>query len=164
MKFKKEWTDTEYNAVVKCFSRWEKKNLIITYGRRERTTEDTYGLPYTSSSSFAMLSNTNVRAELRTDQRFNFEWLGLTTENRLVAGFSDYFENEKQIVIGTIQKRGKMAKHYVTAKQNTETITKGKSYRLIGLINDFYIVVDDKGENAIRHSSFFDEIEWNNED
>ena len=102
MKFKKEWTDTEYNAVVKCFSRWEKKNLIITYGRRERTTEDTYGLPYTSSSSFAMLSNTNVRAELRTDQRFNFEWLGLTTENRLVAGFSDYFENEKQIVIGTI--------------------------------------------------------------
>lgn len=102
MKFKKEWTDTEYNAVVKCFSRWEKSHLLITYGRRERTTEDTYGLPYTSSSSFAMLSNTNVQAELRADQRFNFEWLGLTTENKLVAGFSDYFENEKQIVIGTI--------------------------------------------------------------
>lgn len=102
MKFKKEWTETEYKAIIKAFSRWEKKNLIITYGRRERTTEDTYGLPYTSSSSFAMLSNTNVRAELRADQRFNFEWLGLTTENRLVAGFSDYFENEKQIVIGTI--------------------------------------------------------------
>ena len=102
MKFKKEWTDTEYNAVVKCFSRWEKSHLIITHGNRERTTEDTYGLPYTSSSSFAMLSNTNVRAELRADQRFNFEWLGLTTENKLVAGFTDYFENEKQIVIGTI--------------------------------------------------------------
>lgn len=102
MKFKKEWTDTEYNAVVKCFSRWEKKNLIITYGRREHTTEDTYGLPYTSSSSFAILSNTNVRAELKADQRFNFDWLGLTENNEVVAGFSDYFENEKQIVIGTI--------------------------------------------------------------
>lgn len=102
MKFKKEWTYEEHKAVIECFSKWEKSHLIITYGDRERTTEDTYGLPYTSSSSFAMLSNTNVRAELRADQRFNFEWLGLTTENRLVAGFSDYFENEKQIVIGTI--------------------------------------------------------------
>lgn len=102
MKFKKEWTYEEHKAVIECFSKWKKSHLIITYGDRKRTTEDTYGLPYTSSSSFAMLSNTNVRAELRADQRFNFEWLGLTTENRLVAGFSDYFENEKQIVIGTI--------------------------------------------------------------
>lgn len=102
MKFKKEWTDTEYNAVVKCFSRWEKSHLVITYGRRERTTEDTYGLPYTSSSEFAMLSNTNVRAELKEDRLFNFDWLGLTTENEVVAGFTDYFENEKEIVIGTI--------------------------------------------------------------
>lgn len=102
MKFKKEWTDTEYNAVVKCFSRWEKKNLIITYGCRRRTTEDTYGLPYTSSSSFAILCNTNVRAELKADQRFTFDWLGLTENNEVVAGFTDYFENEKQIVIGTI--------------------------------------------------------------
>ena len=102
MKFKKEWTETEHKAIIKAFSRWEKKNLIITYGRRERTTEDTYGLPYTSSSSFAMLSNTNVRAELKADQRFNFEWLGLTENNEVVAGFTDCFENEKQIVIGII--------------------------------------------------------------
>ena len=102
MKFKKEWTYEEHKAVIECFSKWEKSHLIITYGDRKRTTEDTYGLPYTSSSSFAMLSNTNVRAELRADQRFNFEWLGLTTENRLVAGFTDCFENEKQIVIGII--------------------------------------------------------------
>ena len=102
MKFKKEWTDTEYNAVVKCFSRWEKSHLVITYGKREHTTEDTYGLPYTSSSGFAMLSNTNVRAELKEDRLFNFEWLGLTTKNEVVAGFTDYFENEKEIVIGKI--------------------------------------------------------------
>ena len=102
MKFKKEWTEAEYKAVIRTFSRWEKSHLIITYGDRERTTEYTYGLPYTSSSSFAMLSNTNVRAELKEDRLFNFEWLGLTTENEVVAGFSDYFENEKEIVIGKI--------------------------------------------------------------
>lgn len=102
MKFKKEWTDTEYNAVVKCFSRWEKFHLVITYGKREHTTEDTYGLPYTSSSGLAMLSNTNVRAELKEDRLFNFEWLGLTTENEVVARFTDYFENEKEIVIGKV--------------------------------------------------------------
>ena len=102
MKFKKEWTEAEHNAVIKTFERWEKSHLFITYGRREHTTEDTYGLPYTSSSSFAMLSNTNVQAVLKRDRDFYFDWLGLTMENEVVAGFTDADENEKQIVIGTI--------------------------------------------------------------
>ena len=102
MKFKKEWTEAEHNAVIKTFSRWEKSHLLITYGERERTTEYTYGLPYTSSSSFAMLSNTNVQAVLKRDRDFYFDWLGLTMENQVVAGFTDADENEKQIVIGTI--------------------------------------------------------------
>lgn len=102
MKFKKEWTEAEHNSVIKTFERWEKSHLFITYGRREHTTEDTYGLPYTSSSSFAMLSNTNVQAVLKRDRDFYFDWLGLTTENEVVAGFTDYFENEKEIVIGKI--------------------------------------------------------------
>ena len=102
MKLKKELTETEINAVIRTFSRWEKSHLIITYGRRERTTEYTYGLPYTSSSSFAMISNTNVRAELKEDRNFNFDWLALTEDNEVVAGFTDNDENEKQIVIGTI--------------------------------------------------------------
>ena len=55
-------------------------------------------------------------------------------------------------------------KHYVTAIETDETITKDKTYRLLGLINDFYIVNDDKGENVIKHSSFFGEIEWNKEE
>ena len=116
MEFKKEWTWEEHKAVIKCFSRWEKSHLIITYGDRERTTEDTYGLPYTSSSSFAMLSNTNVCAELISpilnekwnlispilNEKWNFDWLALTEKNEVVAGFTDADENEKQIVIGTI--------------------------------------------------------------
>ena len=55
-------------------------------------------------------------------------------------------------------------KHYVTVKRNETEITKGKSYRLLGLINDFYIVKDNNGENVIKHSSFFGEIEWNKEE
>lgn len=101
-KFKKEWTGKEHKAVIRTFAIWEKFHLIITYGDRECTTEDTYGLPYTSSSSFAMLSNTNVRAELKEDRNFNFDWLALTENNEVVAGFTDIDENEKQIVIGNI--------------------------------------------------------------
>lgn len=55
-------------------------------------------------------------------------------------------------------------KHYITAKTSVSGITKGKSYRLLGLINDFYIIVDDKGENVIKYSSLFNEIEWNKEE
>ena len=105
MEFKKEWTEAEHKAVIKVFSRWEKSHLIITYGHRERTTEDTYGLPYTSSSSFAMLSNTNVQAELISPflgKKWNFDWLALTENNEVVAGFTDVDENEKQSIIGNI--------------------------------------------------------------
>lgn len=102
MRLKKEWTEAEYKAVIKCFSIWEKSHLVIIYGKRERTTEDTYGLPYTSSSGLAMLSNTNVQAVLKRDRAFYFDWLALTTENEVVAGFTDVDENEKQIIIGNI--------------------------------------------------------------
>ena len=53
--------------------------------------------------------------------------------------------------------------HYVTAIETNETITQRKSYRLLGIINDFYIVKDNNGENVIKHSSFFGEIQWNKE-
>lgn len=102
MKFKKEWTEKELEAVIKVFSAWERKNLVITYGRRERNTEYTYGLPYTSSSDFAMISNTNVKAVLRDDPSCTFDWITLTESNEVVAVFTDENENEKLIVIGRI--------------------------------------------------------------
>lgn len=102
MKLKKEWTEAEHKAVINMFIKWERSNLTITHGHRDRTVEDTYGLPYTSSSGFAMISNTNVMAELKEDRNFNFDWLGLTTENEVVAGFTDENENEKEIMIGKI--------------------------------------------------------------
>ena len=48
MKLKKEWTEAEHKAVINMFIKWERSNLTITHGNRKRTTEYTYGLPYTS--------------------------------------------------------------------------------------------------------------------
>lgn len=55
-------------------------------------------------------------------------------------------------------------KHYVIANKSVSGITQDKTYRLLGLINDFYIVKDNNGENVIKHSSLFGEIEWNKEE
>ena len=66
------------------------------------TTEDPYGLPYTSSSSFAMLGNTNVDAVLNKDANWHFDWLALTDEGWVIAGFENHDNEEAQIVIGGI--------------------------------------------------------------
>ena len=100
--FKKEWTEKEHKTIIKKFSNWERKNLIIVYGDRDITTEYTYGLPYTSSSGFAMISNTNVQAVLKEDKNLCFNWLALSINNEIIAGFTDNNENEKLIKIGEI--------------------------------------------------------------
>lgn len=103
-KFLKEWDNVEDTTkkIMEVFSPWEKRNLAIVYGKREQTTEDTYGLPYTSSSSFAMLGNTNVDAVLKDNTAWHFDWLALTDEGIVVAGFENHDNEEAQIVIGGI--------------------------------------------------------------
>ena len=102
--FLKEWDNVEevIRKVISVFSLWEKRNLSIVYGKRKQTTEDTYGLPYTSSSSFAMLGNTNVDAVLKNNTAWHFDWLALTDEGIVVAGFENHDNEEAQIVIGVI--------------------------------------------------------------
>ena len=102
--FLKEWDNVEevIRKVISVFSLWEKRNLSIVYGKREQTTEDTYGLPYTSSSSFAMLGNTNVDAVLKDNTAWHFDWLALTDEGWVIAGFENRNNEEAQIVIGVI--------------------------------------------------------------
>ena len=103
-KFLKELDNVEetIKKIMEVFSPWEKRNLSIVYGKREQTTEDTYGLPYTSSSSFAMLGNTNVDAVLNKDTSWHFDWLALTDEGIVVAGFENHDNEEAQIVVGWI--------------------------------------------------------------
>lgn len=76
--FKKEWTDAEHQEAIRLFARWETLNLRIVHGRRERNTEDTYGLPYTSSGGCAGVWNTNVDAVLKADERYRFDGLVIT--------------------------------------------------------------------------------------
>ena len=103
-KFLKEWDNVEETTkkIMAVFSPWEKRNLAIVYGKREQTTEDTYGHPYTSSSEFAMLGNTNVDAVLRKNAIWHFDWLALTDEGIVVAGFENRNNEEAQIVVGWI--------------------------------------------------------------
>jgi hypothetical protein len=98
-QFKPEWSDTEHAFVLRAFAKWERRNLIVTYGKRERSCCDTYGLPYTSGCGFAMLSNTNVAAELKVDRRFAFEYLAIRDDGIAVAVCRDSRDNEKYIVI-----------------------------------------------------------------
>ena len=110
MKFRNDWTNIDgftyeevEKKVINIFARWEKSNLKITRGHRERTTSDTYGLPYTSSASFAGLGcHCNVNAVLKSDENFVIYELAITEENEVVAYLTDADENEKYIVIGRL--------------------------------------------------------------
>lgn len=110
MKFRKDWETIDgftyeevKNRVTNVFAKWEKSNLIITRGRRERTTSDTFGLPYTSSGVFASLGcHCNVNAVLKSDKNYVIYELAVSEENEIVAYLTDADENEKYIVIGRL--------------------------------------------------------------
>lgn len=111
MKFLKEWNNVEgFNGVdevekrvTNIFAKWEKSNLIITSGRREKKTSDTYGLPYTSHGIFASLGlHCNVNAVLKNDTDYVAYELALTKEKEVVVYLTDSEENEKYIIIGKL--------------------------------------------------------------
>lgn len=109
-KFLNNWENVEgytfeeiQSKVINTFAKWEKSNLIITTGQRERTTSDTYGLPYTSSGSFAGLGcHCNVNAVLKADKNFVIYELAINEDLEIVAYLTDEDDNEKYIVIGRI--------------------------------------------------------------
>jgi hypothetical protein len=96
MEFKKELTENEIKRAIRLFDSWESQNLIITHGNRERTVELTYGLPYTSSSDYAMLNNTNVEA-LYPRGGYLFNGLAVSTTGQTFALLADAEERERFI-------------------------------------------------------------------
>lgn len=114
----KEWDFDDFskikNNVIKCFEKWLKENpLEITAGRKEKTTELTFGFPYTSSGICAELGNTNCQAELvlfrgtKDERRYFFRCLRLvelknseTEKHCVCAFFEDREGNEKILKIG----------------------------------------------------------------
>lgn len=102
MTYLKEWKDGIEEKVINIFSRWEKKNLVIVHGDRERTTSDTYGLPYTSSGFCAGLWNSNVDARLKTDEQWQFKGVIMTEDNKVVAIFENNENKERLEIIGEV--------------------------------------------------------------
>lgn len=110
MNFLKEWENInglDYEAITKkvykAFASWERKNLEIVHGQRERNTEYTFGLPYTSSGCHAGLGlHCNVEAVWKKDKSFVAEEIAITTENEIVVLLMNDEEEVMLIVIGTL--------------------------------------------------------------
>ena len=127
-RFLDDWEDVEemQKIILPIFSKWEKENLIITNGTRDYNVEMTYGFPYTPD--FANLWNCNVTAELKSEQDYRFQFLAVTRDDEIVAGFHHKETQEsKGIVIGyldsiiakTHAERRDILEHLVAAFQRT---------------------------------------------
>ena len=100
----KEWNNyTEQNACAERYAQKIQDHLIFINGRRERRAGDSFGLPYTSSSAYAAIWNTN--AEARTKNGLRFEGVAINENGAPVGIFTEYDENgnEKNTVFLTIQ-------------------------------------------------------------
>lgn len=92
-ELKKEWSWIETEGMISIVNQWFKENFP---GIKE-TAENFFGLPYTSSSSFAMVGNTNTHFEL--EEGYNIEYFAITNNNCLIIGCWDSEENEIQFAI-----------------------------------------------------------------
>ncbi len=98
MELLKEFDNKAIKKLIKKFSVWESENLLIVYGKRELTAEDTFGLAYTSSSTYAALWNTNVKAVSIDDSNLVFEGIGYNAEElKPVAIFTKYDSEGNEI-------------------------------------------------------------------
>lgn len=85
--FKKEWNPLEYYATMDILKNKFRKHYKIY------NIEDKFGLPYTSSSSFAMISNTNTIFEI--EKGLNLEYFVITNNSMIIAVFEDQNNNER---------------------------------------------------------------------
>ncbi len=97
MELLKDFDDTFVNRLIRKFSHWESDNLIIVHGKRESNVEDTFGLAYTSSSAYAGLWNTNVKAVSVNDNNLVFDGIGYNNNLESVAFFTRYDESGNEI-------------------------------------------------------------------
>lgn len=84
-EFKKEWSDFEIKGVKKHLQDICKEELDID-------ASDKFGLPYTSSSAYAMVSNTNSPFKIEKDIQLNH--FALTNSGQLIAVGHDYHSRE----------------------------------------------------------------------
>ena len=103
--FKKEWTDEDEKKVNHAIKKLFIMKTLTDYRGVKRSLnrwcdiEEFFGLPYTSSSSFAMISNTNTEYFIDTENQFNIEYFALTEDGKVILSAWDRKENEKYFVI-----------------------------------------------------------------
>ena len=96
---KKEWNDQEYQFVNKIITNlFRRKTLTDHRGDKKRlisltSIEDFFGLPYTSTSSFAGIWNTNTRFCLDVEEMYNIDGFALGNDNEVYIWCTDNDEN-----------------------------------------------------------------------
>ena len=105
-KFKTDWTDTDEKTVNKAIKKLFLMQTLTDHRGSKKTMytmaniEDFFGLPYTSSSSFAMVSNTNTEYYIDMEKQYNVEYFALTEDNKVILSAWNREENEKYFIIG----------------------------------------------------------------
>jgi hypothetical protein len=95
-----EWNDKEFQTVKEAIRKlFGMKRLIDLQGitrfmKDYESIELFFGLPYTSSSDFAMLSNTNTIYYLDTENKYNIDCFGLGKDGKVYIFCTDADENE----------------------------------------------------------------------
>ena len=97
MEMIKEFNTKKIKELVLHFSFWEKENLKINHGKREISSADTFGLPYTSSGDYAGLWNTNTESVLRNNHLLGFDGIGYTTDFVPMAIFTRHDEDGNEL-------------------------------------------------------------------
>ena len=96
-----EWTNEQNKKVDKEIKKLFSMKTLTDHRGNKRimytmaNIEDFFGLPYTSSSSFAGLWNTNTRYCLDTEEKYNIDGFGFGKDGKVYIFCTDNEENEK---------------------------------------------------------------------
>jgi len=105
-EFKKEWSDTDYKNINKALRKLFISKSLISHRSKAiiihtlKDIEYFFGLPYTSSSSYAMIGNTNTIYHVDIEENYNIELFAVTTDNKIILEAWDKEENSKYFIIG----------------------------------------------------------------
>ena len=100
-----EWDEKQTKVVEKAIKNlFSMKVLTDHRGNKSKmytfkNIEYFFGLPYTSSSSFAMLGNTNTRYCLDQEEKYNIDCFGLGKDGNVYIFCTDEDEKEKNYKI-----------------------------------------------------------------
>jgi len=105
--FKNEWNENEFSLVPRKLAKYFKGKTLIDHNNQKlyfngsiAQIENCFGIPYTSSSSFALMSlDCNEEFKLTKNDRFHFSYVAINQKNEIVLCLHDNEENETFITI-----------------------------------------------------------------